>query len=79
MSIISLIITCFKQFVEEKEKAQRSFFLPEEPMDAAPATPVTDDEEPIPPTPPVINVKGKAKIWKTVQKTYEDEEGFFGK
>lgn len=48
-------------------------------MDAAPATPLTDDEEPIPPTPPVINVKGKAKIWKTVQKTYEDEEGFFGK
>lgn len=62
--------------IEEKDKAQRSFFLPEEPIETVDVTPVSD-EEPIPPTPPVV--KGKAKVWKTVQKTYEDEDGFFGK
>ncbi|GIY94308.1 DNA polymerase delta subunit 3 [Caerostris extrusa] len=33
-----------------------------------------DSEEPIPPTPPVG--KGKKKMWKSLPKTYKDEEGF---
>ncbi|CAL1262536.1 unnamed protein product [Larinioides sclopetarius] len=66
---------------EEQDRAQRSLLSPEEPMEtetpAKPATPESDDEEPIPPTPPVVSTKGKKKVWKTVQKTFEDEEGFF--
>ncbi|GBN49352.1 hypothetical protein AVEN_246070-1 [Araneus ventricosus] len=66
---------------EEEDRAQRSLLSPEEPMEtetpAKPATPESDDEEPIPPTPPVVSTKGKKKVWKTVQKTFEDEEGFF--
>lgn len=64
---------------EAKDKAQRSLWEPEEPLETVssvqPATPASDDsEELIPPTPPVVS-KGKKKVWKTVQKTFE-EDGF---
>lgn len=41
-------------------------------------TPETD-EDPIPPTPPVVLVKGRKKISKTVKKTFMDDDGFMGK
>ncbi|KAF8792515.1 DNA polymerase delta subunit 3 like protein [Argiope bruennichi] len=66
---------------EIQDRVQRNFLSPEKPMEietpAKSATPPSDDEEPIPPTPPVISNKGKKKVWKTVQKTFEDEDGFF--
>ncbi|GFU19789.1 hypothetical protein NPIL_629601 [Nephila pilipes] len=64
---------------EAQNKAQRSLWEPEDPLEAVssvpPATPASDDsEELIPPTPPFVS-KGKKKVWKTVQKTFE-EDGF---
>ncbi|PRD37411.1 UNVERIFIED_CONTAM: Pold3 [Trichonephila clavipes] len=64
---------------EAKDRAQRSLWEPEDPLEAVssiqPATPASDDsEELIPPTPPVVS-KGKKKVWKTIQKTFE-EDGF---
>ncbi|KAG8196131.1 hypothetical protein JTE90_007867 [Oedothorax gibbosus] len=67
--------------IEAEDKAQRSLWLPEDPIEAespvvAP-TPDTDDgEDPIPPTPPVIQQKGRKKISKTVKKTFMDDDGF---
>ncbi|GFY59619.1 hypothetical protein TNIN_337181 [Trichonephila inaurata madagascariensis] len=64
---------------EAKDRAQRKLWEPEDPLEAVssiqPATPASDDsEELIPPTPPVVS-KGKKKVWKTIQKTFE-EDGF---
>ncbi|XP_054717693.1 DNA polymerase delta subunit 3-like [Uloborus diversus] len=62
---------------EMQDKAQRNVLnSPDEIFTAAVAS--DDSEESIPPTPPVHNaVKIKGKVWKTVQKTYQDDDGFF--
>ncbi|XP_015904850.1 DNA polymerase delta subunit 3 [Parasteatoda tepidariorum] len=58
---------------EEQDRAQRLMTATDN--DDVPMA-LSDSEEPIPPTPPVLPNKGRAKVWKSVQKTYQDEDGF---